>query len=190
MAILRAFAVFIAALTLSACAVRSVAPPSDVLAGADGPVRTALRHGDWLVARGIHAADNLVSTVTNKPLSHAALYDAENDQVIEADGSGVHTTPLDQFVAASTRVMVLRPVWATWENRPQAVGRAKEWLGKGYNFTGLVGLSMPDRYYCTQLAIKAYEPFMDIGRPLNPLPLVIEPGQMYHWGTVVYDSGP
>jgi uncharacterized protein YycO len=154
------------------------------------PVRAALQNGDWLVARGVHLADNLVATVTDKPLSHAAVYDAESDVVIEVDGSGVHTTPLAGFVANSTRVLVIQPMWATPENRAQAVARARQWLGRGYNFTGLIGLSMPERYYCSQLVVQAYEPFIDHGPRQNPIPHIIEPGQLYHWGRIVYDSGP
>ncbi|MDR0579989.1 MAG: hypothetical protein LBG21_05245 [Campylobacteraceae bacterium] len=49
-------------------------------------LKNALTHGDWLVARGVHETDNFMVGVTNMPLSHAAIYDMDNDEVIEADG--------------------------------------------------------------------------------------------------------
>lgn len=162
-------------------------------------IRPVLHHGDWLVTRGVHATDDFVSFVTNAPLSHAAIYDAFNDEVIEAEGIGVHATPLVEFIAKSQRLLVIRPVWASPENCVRAVERARSWIGKGYNLTGLVGLNMADAYYCTQLVIEAYRPEVqmvpsggaqDGGDHLNPFPMVIQPGQMYHWGRIMYDSGP
>ncbi|UQZ91101.1 hypothetical protein C4J81_18510 [Deltaproteobacteria bacterium Smac51] len=170
-------------------AVRSVVKSPEAIAEVSvSEIRRHLHNGDWLVIRGVTAADNLVTMATNMPLSHAAIYDLENDQVIEADGSGVHVTPLADFVAKAQRLLVIRPVWSGPETSAAAVARARSWLGSGYNFTGLVGLSVPNRYYCTQLAIRAYEPFM-ADMP-NPVPLVIAPGQMYHWGRIMFDTGP
>ena len=173
------------------CAVRATVDPTDVV-GEDAlksGLRAALRHGDWLVVRGVGAADNMFATITNMPLSHAAIYDAERDEVIESDAEGVHTTSLDEFLARSHRVIVMQPMWATPGNRPAAVRQARSLIGKGYNFTGIVGLNSPDRYYCTQVAINAYMPFMT-QKPQNPIPHIIKPGQMYHWGRIIYDSGP
>jgi hypothetical protein len=151
-------------------------------------VRRHLRHGDWLVVRGIHMPDNLIASVTNMPLSHAAIFDALNEEVLEADSEGVHTSTLEEFMSRSQRLMVIEPVWADRQSRGPAVERARGWLGKGYNYTGLVGINSPDRFYCTQLAIDAYKNFIDNGH--DPLPAVIKPGQMYHWGRIVYDTGP
>lgn len=177
---------------LTGCAVQPVVDAGLTL---DSPehvkaVRTVLLHGDWLVARGIHVPDNLVASLTNMPLSHAAIFDADNEGVIEADSTGVHPTPLADFLAKHQRVLVIRPIWSSPENSAVAVERARSWVGKGYNYTGLVGLNVvPDRYYCTQVAVFAYKPFMK-ERPENPIPNIIKPGQMYHWGRIIYDSGP
>jgi hypothetical protein len=151
-------------------------------------VRRHLRHGDWLVVRGVHMPDNLIASVTNMPLSHAAIFDALKEEVLEADSEGVHTRTLEEFMSRSQRLMVIEPVWADRQSRGPAVERARGWLGKGYNYTGLVGINSPDRFYCTQLAIDAYKDFIEGGD--NPLPAVIKPGQMYHWGRIVYDTGP
>lgn len=176
----------------SGCAVKPVIPPSDALVPEEyaGDLREVLRHGDWLVTRGVHGMDNFVASVTRMPLSHASLYDAEYGGVIEADGAGVHRTSLADLVAKSQRVLVIRPMWSTVGNAPIAVERARGWIGKGYNVTGLVGLDTPDRYYCTQVCIEAYRPFMSAEAPGNPIPQVILPGTMYFWGRILYDSGP
>ena len=172
------------------CAVRSNVSPSrtlDTVTAAE--VRTVLQHGDWLVTRGVHGTDDFVSTVTNSPLSHAGVYDAILDEVIEAEASGVHATSLADFVGKSHRVLVLRPLWAAGYTRPVAVLRARSRIGSAYNFTGLAGLNTPGSYYCTQLCVDAYRPFI-LKKPDNPMPKVLRPGQMYHWGRIMYDSGP
>lgn len=150
-------------------------------------IRRSLRNGDWLVVRGLTGPDHFIAAATNMPLSHAALYDKEFDSVIEALKDGVRRTPLEKFVAKTQRILIIRPVWSNPETAPAAVARARGWLGAGYNYTGLAALGLPGRYYCTQLAVLAYAPDK---RGPNPIPRVIAPGQMYHWGRIIYDSGP
>lgn len=143
------------------------------------------KHGDWLAVRGTHETDNLVSTLTNMPLSHAAILDLERGEVIEAEGIGIHTTSIADFIAKSKRFLIIRPIWATGDKAANtAVIRARELVGKKYDYFGLVGINMKDRFYCTELVVSVYEPVK------NPIPLVIAPGQLYHWGTIIYDSGP
>lgn len=174
-----------------ACAVKTFVDPAKTLTDDTSldEVRSVLRNGDWLVTRGVHQTDNFVATVTNADLSHAAIYDAQKDEVIEAEGKGIHATALKDFVAKSRRVQVLRPMWSSEESSAHAVKKARGFIGKGYNYTGLVGLNTPNRYYCTQLVVKVYEPFM-AEKPDNPIPKVIRPSQLYHWGRILYDSGP
>lgn len=180
---------FLLLVLVRACAVKTIVDPADTLKDAStlDSVRMVLRHGDWLASRGVHGTDNFVATVTNADLSHAAIYDANHDEVIEAEGKGVHTSSLADFLAKSKRVQVLRPIWASEEKSAQAVENARGFIGKGYNYTGLVGINTPDRYYCSQLVVRVYEPFE---KPENPLPPVIKPSQLYHWGRILYDSGP
>lgn len=184
-------AIFLLCAALSGCAVRSSMPAEKTLAGGDitREIENTLQHGDWLVTRGVHGTDDFVATMTNMPLSHAAVYDAVTRNVIEAEAEGVHATPLPDFIAKSQRLLVLQPMWGTPHNRPLAVLRAASRIGKPYNFTGLMGLNTPGSYYCTQLCLDAYRPYMQ-EKPDNPVPLVIKPGQMYHWGRIAYDSGP
>ena len=152
-------------------------------------VRELGRAGDWILSRGIDFANNMVSTLTNMPLSHAVLFDKEQDVIIEADSNGVHTTDLTEFLSKMHRIMLIRPMWAGNGNNINAVENARALMGSGYNYTGLVGLGKSGRYYCTELAIEAYRPFI-LDMPDNPIPHVIKPGQMYHWGQIIFDTGP
>jgi len=144
--------------------------------------------GDWLVMRGYHATDNLVSTVTAAPFSHVAVLDPERNQVIEAEGKGLHTAPLADFVHRAHRVVLMRPMWATsLERQRVAVEKARSLVGRPYDFTGLVGINLPDRYYCSELAVAMYAPHAS---RKDHLPLVIPPGDMHFWATILWDSGP
>ncbi len=144
--------------------------------------------GDWLVMRGYHATDNLVSALTAEPFSHVAVLDLERGQVIEAEGKGLHTAPLADFLHRSHRVILMRPMWATTAERQRAaVEKARSLVGRPYDFTGLVGLNVADRYYCSELAVAAYAPHAS---RKDHLPLVIPPGDMHFWATILWDSGP
>ncbi len=171
----------------SACAHYQVKGPTIDLATVLPQVREKLRHGDWLVIRGTESGDNFISGVTRSVLSHAAIYDAEKDQVIEAKAKGIKSSTLTDFLGTARRVLVLRPYWHTEENAKIAVAWSWEKIGRPYNFTGLVGLNMPDSYYCTQLVLKAYTHFND--ETPNPLIRIVRPDKLYHWGTIIYDSG-
>jgi uncharacterized protein YycO len=177
---------------LAGCAVHPVVHRSDTddAAERDAQNLTALRelgrNGDWLVARGYHATDNMVASLTNMPFSHAAVLDRDSDQVIEAESIGVHTTPLAQFVAKSQRVMLVRPVWADASNAMAATVKARSLVGRPYDFLGLVGVSVPDEYYCSELAIEIYRPFV---RREDIIPRPVAPGQLHYWGRIVFDSG-
>jgi uncharacterized protein YycO len=151
------------------------------------PVRAVVENGDWLLIRGVTGSSDFIGSMTNMPFSHAAIYGAENDAVVEAVAHGVIVTELPVFLAEAQRIWVLKPVWATPENRPKAVARARSRVGKPYNYLGLLGVSLPGSYYCSQLVIDAWRPLMD-PREDNPIPLVISPGRLHHWGRVVYDS--
>lgn len=144
--------------------------------------------GDWLVIRGYHATDHLVSALTNEPFSHVAILDPARQQVIEAEGKGLHTTPLPAFMTKAHRLMLLRPVWATDPARQEAaVARARSLVGSPYDFTGLVGLGLPDRYYCSELAVAVHVP--QASRK-DRMPPVIPPGDLHRWATILWDSGP
>jgi Permuted papain-like amidase enzyme, YaeF/YiiX, C92 family len=169
------------------CAVQThVTRPKDGIS-VDQVLRVAA-HGDWLVIRGLHRSDDAVATLTNMPLSHAGLLDLERRQVIEAESVGVHASPLDVFVGKAERLLVVRPIWASEATAHTAIDRARVLIGHNYDYLGLIGLNEPDRYYCTELVLSVYQPAGT--RLSNSFPPVVAPGQLYHWGTVLYDSGP
>lgn len=176
-------------LSLVACATRSVVSrPASVDRQAEMLQAIAAQGeaGDWLVIRGVHATDNLVASLSNQPVSHAAVLDPERGQVIEAEASGVHASPLADFVGKSARLLLIKPEGATPENRSAAVAKARARIGHPYDFLGLVGLDQSERFYCSELVLSLY-PRTAEG---NPRPWVVPPGQLWHWGKIVYDSGP
>ncbi|MDR2406133.1 MAG: hypothetical protein LBE27_07175 [Deltaproteobacteria bacterium] len=173
---------------LPACAVKPIHRETQPIEQNISPVRSVIEHGDWVVIRGVTGPDNLIGAATNMPFSHASIYDAENDQVIEADSHGVHLTSLEEYLGSASRVWIIKPMWATPETRPLAVERARALLGRPYDFTGVIGLGLPDRYYCSELVMAVWKPFRAKNPMQNPIPLVISPGRLHHWGRVVYDS--
>src|SRR6056297_872634 len=90
--------------------------------------------GDWLVTRGYHATDILVANATSSSISHVGIYNAETQRVIEAEGIGVHTTSLDDFVNKSYRLMIIRPRWLTSGNSQKVYSNADKLVGKKYDF--------------------------------------------------------
>ena len=188
----RPLRLLVVALLVSACATPAVvrSPAQDLKAVHDArvleEVRRLGRNGDWLVIRGYHASDHLVSVATNTPWSHAAVLDKDGDQVIEAEGRGVHTTPLAGFVSKSHRLLLVRSNWATEKSSSEAVVNARKWVGKGYNFLGLAGLDIPDRYYCSELAVAVYRAHIPAG---TQVPRPVTPAQLHYWGRILYDSG-
>ena len=97
-------------------------------------VRDLGRDGDWLVIRGYHASDNLVSSLTNMPFSHVAVLDRGNEQVIEAESPRVH---VESFVAKSQRLMLVRPVWSDAGAGTIALTKARKLVNRPYDFLGL-----------------------------------------------------
>lgn len=144
--------------------------------------------GDWLVIRGYKGTDQLVASATRTPLSHAAVLDHGHGEVIEATAKGVHVTGLRKFIKKAHRVILIRPIWAQHAGAGlQAVEIARKLVGMPYDFLGTVGLDHPHAYYCSELAVHVYKDHIS---QQDELPRVMEPGQMYLWGTILYDSRP
>ena len=143
--------------------------------------------GDWLIIRGYTDSDHLVAAATNIPISHAAVLDKKQAVVIEAVGSGVRIASLQSFVHNSHRILLMRPKWWTPERGVEAVRRAHSTVGKKYDFLGAIGGDDPDRFYCTELAVWTYQPHHSDN---EQFPYVLEPGQMYLWADILFDSRP
>jgi len=89
---------------------------------------------------------------------------------------------------APHRILVVRPAWASergvW---PMRCARLVPAVGKGYDFLGLVGLNVPERYYCSELAIAVYKGHIPAAVHIpRPGP---RPSQLHYWGKILYDSG-
>jgi protein tyrosine phosphatase (PTP) superfamily phosphohydrolase (DUF442 family) len=168
-----------------------VRPPSGPAAAAQTAewvktVREKGDHGGWLVVRGTHVGDQAVATVTLGTLSHAVVLDKEKEEVIEAVASGVKVTPLKALLAQAHRLQVVRPAGWTPELGKAAVARARSRVGRKYDWLGLVGAEDTARFYCTELAVDAYD-----GRRRGwKVPPVIFPADMARLGTLIFDSGP
>ena len=181
-----------ALLALPACGVRVIVKPppeplrSEQTASWLKVVRDKAQDGDWLVLRGYHDTDDLVAAATNYPLSHAVIIDRTREEIIEAVGGGVSTMSLKQRIHEAHRVLLVRPKWWDPERGKAAVSFARSKIGAGYDFLGTVGLGEDERYYCTELATEAYKKHIDAQ---EHFPVVIEPGHMSLYGTVLYDSG-
>ena len=182
----------IAVCSLVGCATPAVVlpPATEIRASRQAEILAALgrlgRNGDWLVIRGYHVTDNAVSVLTNSPWSHAAVLDQDNYQVIEAESEGVHTSPLSEFVAKAHRLLLIRPEWADEKTSLQAVAGARALVGKGYDFLGLTGMNVPDRYYCSELAVAVYKAYIPAA---TNIPRSVTPAQLHYWGRILYDSG-
>jgi hypothetical protein len=183
------------AIILTACgAPKPVDPPpreirdrqNDVMLSA---ILQAGRDGDWLVARGYHHGDKFVMTVARTPISHAAVLDVTEQQVVESLADGVQITSLMEFIDKSHRVMLLRPIWSEKnpDAGPRALASAKEYVGRKYDFLGTVGIDSKKRFYCSELAFQSYRDFFEAKQDI---PKFIEPDQLHLWGTILYDSRP
>jgi hypothetical protein len=179
-------------LTLFSCGVRGFLkkPAIPAQQQQDSEALTAVyghgRDGDWLLIRGYKLVDDGVSTITSSPFSHAAILDMSRELVIESDNTGVHTTSLPDFMKTAHRLLVIRPVWARRGAAKKALATARSCIGKPYDFSGLIGIDVPESYYCSELAVKIYKPFF---RKKDVLPPVIAPSELIRYGKILYDSG-
>jgi uncharacterized protein YycO len=139
----------------------------------------------WLVVRGYHRGDDVVAVATNAPLSHAAILDLEQGEVIEAIGDGVRVTPLRALLQQSHRVQLVRPAGWTPDKGELAVQRARSQVGKGYDFLGVVGAPSRERWYCSELAA------WSMGIPVDQLGAwhVLHPKDLHRKGALLFDSG-
>ncbi|OZG73337.1 hypothetical protein BTA51_09895 [Hahella sp. CCB-MM4] len=143
--------------------------------------------GDWLVVRGYHLADNLVSNATGIPISHVGVVNMRALTVVEAEGQGIHLSSVDEFIDKSFRLLIIRPRWRTEANADTAWRNAEKLVGNSYDFLGTIGFNYPQKYYCSELAIEIYKDWYS-GK--EKFPQVIKPGELYLYGDVLYDSLP
>ena len=185
-------ATFLLMVFLVSCAVNSIEKPLNpeqklaLNSSAISEIQKLGADGDWLVVRKTHATDNMIATFRNAPFSHAAVLDLKKQVVVESNSKGVHVSTLSQFVGSSHRLMLIRPKWKTPDNQKIALDKAYSLLGKGYDYWGLLGINVDDKFYCSELAVAIYKPYITKD---DSIPKPIAPDQLYIFGKVLYDSG-
>jgi tyrosine-protein phosphatase SIW14 len=143
------------------------------------------QNGYWIVVRGTHIGDQVVAAGSAAELTHAAVFDSAEDEIIEAHGTGVTVAPLRELIAQAWRVQIVRPRDYTEELGAAAVARARSRLGSSYDWLGTIGLQQERRFYCTELCVDAYDARTRGWMP----PGVIHPEHMTRYGELVWDSG-
>lgn len=147
-------------------------------------VRERAAEGDWLVVRGTHFGDQVVAAGSAAELTHAAIYDPERGEVIEANGSGVHRAPLRELLAQARRLQLVRPRDWSPSAGHQAVERARSRIGHAYDWLGTIGAQSDRRFYCTELMLDAYRAREQGWMPAG----VIHPEHMQRYGELLFDE--
>src|SRR5690606_26490857 len=97
-------------------------------------IHAVAQDGDWILSRSYYMlADAIAKTTPGIDLSHASIYGAKRDTVIEAVGSGVREIPLSQLVQRNHYLIVVRPTGMTAAQRAHAVERARSRLGAEFD---------------------------------------------------------
>ena len=149
-------------------------------------IRRTARDGDWLLSRSYYAVGDAIAVVTTgEDLSHAAIYDAKRDMVIESIGSGVREVSLLGFVQRNHYVIVVRPANMTATEQAHALARAKTKLGLPFDIRGMFGFDNPDAWYCSELVYWASQTAARTGRSET----VVTPADLMKYGEVIYWSG-
>jgi len=142
--------------------------------------------GDWILSRSYYLlADGISKATPGVDLSHASIYDAKRDTVIEAVGSGVREIPLQQLVERNHYLIVVRPSGMTAAERAHSVERARSRLGTEFDELGLFGINNPEKLYCSELVWWAAQGELRTGDHHR----VITPADLMDYGQVVYWSG-
>jgi hypothetical protein len=149
-------------------------------------IHQVAQDGDWLLTRSYYMlADAISKTTGGVDLSHASIYDAKRDTVIEAVGDGVREIPLSQLVERNHYVIVVRPSNMTAAERARSVERARSRIGTEFDKAGLFGLDDPSKLYCSELVWWAAQGELRTGDEHT----VITPSDLMQYGEVVYWSG-
>lgn len=144
-----------------------------------------VQDGDIILRRGYAVLSDVILLVTRSDMSHAGIYDAETDTVIDAVSSGVRAIPAAQFLGASHRWRIVRPAGLTRDERHAAVERARATIGTGFDFSGFIGLDDGDRFYCSELVAWALEARDEVYAD----DVLVTPAELTALGPVVFDSG-
>lgn len=144
------------------------------------------RDGDWILSRSYYLVGDAISVASRgEDLSHASIYDARHNTVIEAVSDGVREIPLSQLVGRNHYLIVVRPANMTAAEQHQALERARGKLGAKFDIGGMFGLGSEDRFYCSELVYWASQTEARSGHHET----IVTPANLMKYGEVVYWSG-
>ena len=149
-------------------------------------IRKVARDGDWILSRSYYlVADGIVELTPGEDLSHASIYDAKHDTIIESIADGVREMPLEQLVGRNHYVIVVRPTGMTAADQTEALARARSVIGAPYDVGGMFGLETPSKFYCSELVFWASQTEARSGRHET----IVTPADLMKYGEVIYWSG-
>lgn len=149
-------------------------------------IANVAQNGDWLLSRSYYLLGDVITTFTSgEAFSHAAVYDADRQMVIEAVSTGVREVSLEVFLSRNHYVAVVRPANMTAYQREFALGRARTQVGKHFDTFGMFGIDDPQTFYCSELATWAAQTEARAGKA----PFVVTPADLIKYGNLVYWSG-
>ena len=148
-------------------------------------IRAVAKTGDWILSRSYYlVADGIALGTGGVALSHASIYDAETDTVIEAVESGIREITLEKLLERNHYAIVVRPPELSDEEATMALSLARSQLGGAFDGAGMFGMNDKDTYYCSELVWWAVGGDQRFGQQS-----VITPSEMLGYGEVVYWSG-
>jgi hypothetical protein len=148
-------------------------------------IRAVARTGDWILSRSYYlVADGIALGTGGVALSHASIYDAETDTVIEAVETGIREIPLEKLLERNHYAIVVRPAELTDAEQREAIALARAQVGGEFDGAGMFGMNDRDTFYCSELVWWAVGGDQRFGEQS-----VITPSEMLDYGEVVYWSG-
>ena len=147
-------------------------------------IRRTAHTGDWLLSRSYYLVADGIQVATGGVVSHAAIYDAEKDTIVEAVESGIREAPLEVFLQKNHYVIVLRPSGTSAADGATAMERARAQVGGQFDGAGMLGMNDPDTFYCSELVWWATDGDARFGAQV-----VITPSELLDYGEVMYWSG-
>jgi uncharacterized protein YycO len=149
-------------------------------------IRRVARDGDWFLSRSYYVVGDVIALTTRgEDLSHASIYDATRDMVVESVSSGVREVPLATFLSRNHYVIVVRPANMNAADQVHALARAKTKIGLPFDIRGMFGFDNPDAWYCSELVWWASQTEARSGQHES----IITPPDLMKYGEVIYWSG-
>ena len=151
-----------------------------------GEIAGVARDGDWILTRSYYAiADAITKIAPGEELSHASIYDAKSNTIIEAVNEGVREIPLADLVQRNHYVIVVRPRHQSAAEGTAAVARARAAIGTPFDHMGFFGLQDDNKFYCSELVWWASQGEAKTGVHET----IVTPANLMQYGEVVYWSG-